>query len=337
MTPAHASRKASRAGLYGPWLAFALLVALWSGWWMWLSGEAGRRLDAEAAALRAQGFQIAWGARRIGGYPFRLDVDFDNLRLAEPSGWGLAAPTLKTEAYAWNPGRWMLVAPAGGTFVRPLGGPVQVGANVLRASVEGLDRSPPQIIVEGHGLTFAPAPGAKPFFVSSADALVIGMRAGPNDQGAIFLSLDGARAELSGLIGRIAEGGPVSLRGDAIVSHASAVSGHDWPAAVRAWSAAGGTLQVRQVTVAAGEALLDARSGQITVGDDGRLAGTLSASLKQAPRALSAMSQSGAIAPDAARSAAAATGGEVAHVVLDFQDGQTRLGAVPLGPAPRVF
>jgi hypothetical protein len=337
MTPNSASRKASRAGLYGPWLAFALLLVAWSGWWIWLSGEAARRLDAEAAALRAHGFQVAWAERRIGGYPFRLDVDFEGLRLAEPSGWGLAAPTLQTEAYAWNPGRWMLVAPSGGTFVRPLGGPVQVGASVLRASVSGLDRSPPEIVIEGHGLRFTPAPGARPFFVSAADALVIATRPGPNDQGAIFLSLDGARAQLSGLMGRIAEGGLVSLKGDVIVSHVGAVSGADWPAAVRAWSAAGGTLQVRQVTVAAGEALLDARSGQITVDDNGRLAGTLTASLRQAPRALSAMSQAGAIQPGAARSAAAAAGGDAAHVVLDFQGGQTRLGAVTLGPAPRIF
>jgi hypothetical protein len=63
----------------------------------------------------------------------------------------------------------------------------------------------------------------------------------------------------------------------------------------------------------------------------------MTASLRQAPSALSAMSQAGAIQPDAARSAAAATGEDAAHVVLDFRGGQTRLGAVPLGPAPRIF
>src|SRR5581483_1135352 len=225
----------------------------------------------------------------------RLDIDVSNLRLREPSGWGLAAPELKTEAYAWDPARWILIAPAGGAFVRPIGGRVDVAARVLRASVRDWGLAPPRIVIEGRGLTFAPAPGAKPFFASSADQLLIATRAGPDDQGAVFLEMDGVRAQLSGLMARIAQGRPIAIKGDVIFSHASALSGRDWPQAVRAWSVAGGRLQVRQVTVAAGQALLDARSGELTVGDDGRLQGAMTATLRQAPQALSAMSQAGAV------------------------------------------
>ncbi|MFI4936372.1 MAG: DUF2125 domain-containing protein [Caulobacterales bacterium] len=334
-------RKPSRPGLYGPFVFAIVLGIVWSGVWVWLKGETERRLDAAASQLRAGGWKVAWATRQLGGYPFRLDVDFTGLTLAEPSGWALSAPQLKTEAYAYQPSRWIMVAPAGVTFTRPVGGPVSVGAQVLRASVSHWEQNPPRISVEGVGLTFAPAPGAKPFFVQSAQGLDLHTLAGPNDQGAIYFGLDGARGQLPGLMGRIAEGGPINLTGDAIFSHASQVAGPDWPSAVRRWSRSGGALQVRQVTVQAGEALLDARTGLISVDDNGRLSGSITAALRQAPRALTAMSQAGAIRPEAAAQSAAALaaspGADAAHVTLDFQAGQTRLGPVTIGPAPKVF
>jgi hypothetical protein len=331
------ARKPSRAGLYGPFIVAAILAILWSGVWFWARGEAERRLDAAAAGLRSEGYVVSWSDRRLHGYPFRLDIDFTDLKLAEPSGWAVSAPTLKTEAYAWAPTHWIAYAPQGGTFVRPTGGLVVVGAQDLRAQVDDWSASPPSIVVEGEGLTFTPAPGARPFFVSAAQKLLIGTRAGPDDQGDIYLRLDGARAELSGLIGRIAEGGPVSLTGNVIFSHASAATGRDWPSIVRAWSYAGGTLQVQQLTLAAGEALLDARAGDLRIDGDGRLDGSLTATLREAPHALAAMSQAGAVDPQAARSAAANAGDASPHAVLDFRDGRTRLGSVVIGPAPKVF
>ena len=334
---AAAARKPSRVGLYGPFVVAVVLALLWSGAWLWLRGEAERRLDAAAASLRAEGYSIDWEQRRVGGYPFRLDIDFSKLWLAEPSGWAVSAPELKTEAYAWAPTRWIAVAPQGGAFFRPFGGRVDVGASALRASIEDWGQHPPRIIVEGEDLTFTPAPGAKPFFASAAHKLLLGTRAGPEDQGAIYFEMDQARAQLGGLMGRIAAGGPLSLTGNVTFSHASAAAGRSWPSMVRAWSRAGGTLQVRQVTVAAGEALLDARTGALSVDDNGRLAGTLAASLRQAPQALSAMSQAGAVSPQAARSAADVTGEDAPRVVVDFSNGLTRLGPVPIGPAPRVF
>ena len=133
----------------------------------------------------------------------------------------------------------------------------------------------------------------------------------------------------------------MSLAADAIYSYAGALAGSDWPSAVRAWTAAGGAASVRRIEVDAGDAILDARSGSLTVDADGRLLGSLNATLRQAPRALAVMSQTGAISPQAATAAAAVVGahsrGPVATVTLDFQAGQTTLGPAAIGQAPKVY
>ncbi|HUZ13364.1 MAG TPA: DUF2125 domain-containing protein [Caulobacteraceae bacterium] len=321
---ARAARKPSRLGLWAPFAFAVLLVLAWSGAWLWLERETEQRLDGAVAALRADGDAVAWGRLRVGGYPFRLDLDFDNLRLAEPSGWALAAAQLKTEAYAWAPMRWILVAPRGIAFARPGGGAVRVGALVLRASMEDWSASPPHLVVEGKEVTFAPMAGGRWFPVSSAAKLVLATRAGPRDQGAIYLKLDQARGRLADLLAGVAERGPFTLTANLVFNHASAARGRDWPALVRAWSRAGGSLQVVQLSLATGESRLGARAGAFTVGADGQVSGRLEASLGSAP------------APTVSSRTAAAEG-PARHVVIDFQDGRTRLGPVIVGPAPRLF
>ena len=79
-----------RLWLLPPYAALVALALVWSVVWLWMMGETQRRMDAAAAALRAVGWTVAWDSRHVGGYPFRLDVDLTNLRLADPSGWAFA-------------------------------------------------------------------------------------------------------------------------------------------------------------------------------------------------------------------------------------------------------
>ena len=339
MSPSPRERR--RLGLYIPFLLLLAFALAWSAGWLWLRAETLRRLDGARASLAGTGRELSWTSRNVSGFPFRLDVDFTDLGLREPSWWALAFPKLNAEASVFAPTHWVAVAPAGAAFTRPTGGQVIVGAKVLRASVSDLAARPPRISVEGIALTFTPAPGAEPFFVRAAAALHLHTRVGPGDQGAIYLELDRAKAPLSGLMGRIAAGGPVSLIADAIYSHAAALGGPDWATAVRAWSGAGGALNVRRLRLTAGDAVLNAHGGTLTVDDDGRLRGTLTASLRQAPRALAVMGGEGTIAREAAGAAAEVVGargqGPLATVTLDFQAGQTTLGPAAIGPAPKVY
>lgn len=324
-------RKPRRLGLYLPWAALVVAAAGWSVAWLWMMHETQSRLDAGAAALRRSGWTVAWDSRHVGGYPFRLDVDVSHLRLAEPSGWAVAMPALKSEAFAFAPTNWVFFAPGGLTFTRPDGGPVVVGASALRASVNSWDEAPPRISLEGDDLSFAAAPGAKPFSLTSAKSLQFYTRAGPGEQAALFFSLDGATARPDSWIGQIAAGMPVAIRLDTIINHAGDLHGATWRGLVAHWSAAGGAFDVHQLTLTAGDASLDARKGGIAVGDDGRLEGILEASLSDEGRVFAVAQTGKAPVVDAAPRASAL------DLRLTLRDGWTWLGPLKLAPAPRAY
>ena len=129
-----APRKPRRGCLTSVIILLLVLAGAYSAGWFWLQREAEQRIDQTAASLRGRGYTVAWDQRTIGGDPFRLDVNFQNLRLREPSGWALAFPQLRTEAFVYAPLHWVADAPAGLTFTRPIGGPVRIQAQALRAS-----------------------------------------------------------------------------------------------------------------------------------------------------------------------------------------------------------
>jgi hypothetical protein len=336
------ARKPRRLGLYLPFVLLLLAVAGWTGFWLWARGEARVRMDAAVAELRQAGYQVSWKERGIGGYPFRLNVTLSDARLREPSGWALEAPKLEGEAFMHAPGHWILAAPEGLTFVRPIGGPVTVKGELIRASLSNFDKRPPSFSFEGVKLAFQPGAGAQPFGLTAADRVEFHLRAGPDDEGGVFAEVKNGKATLSGLFARIAGDKPISIVWNSTLSKMSAFAGPDWPSAVRHWVDAGGQMSVRQGGITAGEALIGTNSGTLTVGQDGRLRGVLDVSLRQAPRALGALSETGVIPPENAAAAAAVAEarqgtGDVARATLNFQAGQTTLGPVAIGPAPKVY
>jgi len=337
-----AARKPRRLGLYLPFILLLLAAVAWTVFWLWTRGEVQKRMDAAAADLGRAGYQVGWSRRTLGGYPFRMDVSLTDARIRDPSGWALQTPLLEGEAFLYAPGHWMLATPQGLTFVRPAGGAVTVTGKVIRASLTDFDKRPPSFSFQGEGLTFQPAAGASPFALTAADLFELHLRAGPDDEGGVFASLADGKAAPGGLLGRIAAGKPVSLVWNSTLSKMSAFQGADWPDAVRRWADAGGLLTVRDTSkLTAGDALIAARSGTLGAGRDGRLRGVMEVGLRQAPRALGAMAQTGALpstAADAASAVATARQeGDTARATLNFEAGQTTLGPVALGPAPRVY
>ncbi|MCR5877204.1 DUF2125 domain-containing protein [Phenylobacterium sp. J367] len=335
-------RKRSRLGLYLPFAIALVVVIGWSVLWLWARGEARARMDASVAQLKAAGYDVSWKERGIGGYPLRLNITLTEARVREPSGWGLEAPVLEGQAYMHAPTHWMLAAPQGLTFVRPIGGPVVVKGEVIRASLKDLDKRPPSFSLQGAKLIFQPTAGAQPFGLEAAELVELHLRPGPDDEGLLAAEVKNGKARLSGLLGRIAADKPVQIIWNSRLTKMSSFEGSDWPTAVRRWSDAGGQMRVVQAGVTAGDALLGSNSGLLNVGTDGRLRGMLDVTLKQAPRALGAMSQTGVIQPEAAGAAAAVAearegAGDVARVTINFQAGQTTLGPVAVGPAPKVY
>jgi hypothetical protein len=273
---APAPRKVSRLGLYIPWgIALAAAIA-WSLWWLVAMNQVTARLDETAATLRAAGWRVAWASRETGGYPFRLDVNFTGLVIADPSGWSLAAPALRSEAYAFAPTQWRFYAPGGRmTVTRPGDGSFDVTAGALRGSVSGLGEGVPNLALEGEDLRFTPGQGAAPVLLASAKSIQFYTRPGPNDQGAMYLAIDGGAAAPGSWLAAVASGGPVGLKADAIFGHASAFAGRGWRAAAIAWTQAGGGLDLQHLELDAGAKPFVATTGRLVVGDDGWLTGRI--------------------------------------------------------------
>lgn len=335
-------RKSARLGVILPSVLALVLIVAWTAWWLWARGETRARLEAGATALRAAGYEVAWSEVALGGYPFRLDVTLTDARIADRSGWALETPRFEAEANMFSPGHWMLAAPRGLTVVRPKGGRLEVRGKLIHASLRSLDETPPAFSFEGTELSFAPGSGAQPFALAGAARVEFHLRKGPDDEAGIFAKLEGGRATPGRFLAFAGDGKPVSIVWNSTLSKDSALRGADWASAVRAWSEAGGTIHLRDAGITAGEAGLNLKDGTLSVGRDGRLSGSLAATLRGAPKALNALSQSGLVPPgtaDAAALVAAARqgAGDTAQASLYFQAGQATLGPVAIAPAPKVY
>lgn len=329
-------------GLYLPFAIALVAIIAWSGFWLYARNQTRTQMDAGVEVLKRAGYEVSWKERRITGYPFRINIWLTDARIREPSGWALESSDFEGQAYMHALGLWTLATPQGLTFVRPAGGPVQVRGDLMRASLSHLENYPPNFSFQGSKLTFTPVAGAEPFALSAAEHVELHLRAGGTDEGAVMFKVDAGKARLSGLFQRIAGDKPISIVWDTTLSKMSAFKGENWPAAVRAWATAGGQATVRQAGVTAGEALIGAQSGTLSVGYDGRLRGSMDVTLRQAPRALEAMGETGVIPQGSAEAAAAVAEarqdkGDMARATLNFEAGQTTLGPVAVGPAPRVY
>jgi hypothetical protein len=311
-------------------------------YWFVLKARLEQGLDAAAEHMRAQGYDLSWKRRRVDGFPFRLDLTLDEPRVAEPSGWALAAPQLKGEAFAYEPAHWIWAAPSGLVLTRPGKGAVTVTGQALRASLSGLSGPAPRFSFEGLKLVLTPLPGAAPAALTAADRLELHLQPGPDDQAALLIRLDGGHANLPAALNGPASAKPVSLIWDSRLSHISQLSGPDWPSAVRRWTAGGGQMSVVQAGLTLANATLADQSGTLSVDADGRLSGALPLTLRQGGAALGALGAVHAVDPDAAQAATAIAQARqgadgTAAMTLTFQAGVATLGPINLGPALKVY
>ncbi|WP_374575934.1 DUF2125 domain-containing protein [Phenylobacterium sp.] len=336
------ARKPNRFWLYAPFVLLLIGAVAWSGFWIWARNRMLSAMDGQADALRQAGYEVSWKSRKLYGYPFRLDVELTDARLRDPSGWGVSSPRFEAESYLYAPGHWVMATPEGFSLLRPSGGAVVVTGQLLHASLVGQDQSMPRFVFQGTKVAFAPAAGAAPFALASAELAALRVIPGPDDQGAAQLRVEGGKARAGTVLGDLAGDKAVAVDWDSILSKMSGFDGADWASAVRAWSRAGGRATVRQAGITAGDTALNVRAGRLAAGADGRLTGDLSLELRGAGAAVAALARRGLISQETAESAGAVVAarqgaGDSAQVDLVFQAGRTTLGPVSLGPAPKLY
>ena len=257
-------RKPRRLGLIIPWALAAVLVVAWSIGWLWLKGETERRMDAARASMAQSGWRLDWSRRKVSGFPFRLNVDLTNARWGQASGLSVTAPVLNAQAYVSRTDNWMLVAP-NGLVLSTHNEPVTVTAKILRASLSELERRPARVSVEGIDLRLAGKTVGEDCSPVQAKEFHLHTRAGPSDQGAAYLEIDRATSAPN-----CPSSQPLTVILDGIYSHASSLSGRDWPSAVKTWKAAGGKFEARHVHLQNGDAIaFDGSPGVLALHGDG--------------------------------------------------------------------
>ncbi|MEI9906219.1 MAG: DUF2125 domain-containing protein [Asticcacaulis sp.] len=95
-----------------------IAFAAWSGYWFYVAHQIEGRIKSHQDALVQQGYQVSFDPYHVGGYPFRMFVQLNNVTVIAPSGRGLASPRLEAEANAYALDKWVLVAPQGLTLYR---------------------------------------------------------------------------------------------------------------------------------------------------------------------------------------------------------------------------
>ncbi len=332
-----------RLPFFVPYLVILLALVGYGVFWLAVREMLQARLAREADKLRGAGYSVTTQGQRVDGFPFRLRLHYDRVRLVGPSGWGVAAPALDAQALIYAPGHWVVVAPQGLEIERGGDGPLSVRGEGLRASIAGENAAPWRLVLEGQRLTFATPGGAHPFTFTRADRFDVLLRPAPDHSGGQLLTrLTGASVAPSSALAPIVGQKTLTLDLAVRLTHPEAFKGVAWASAVQAWSKGHGEAQVVRLRVDAGPANLSADTGAVHVGEDGRLAGAvrlhvgLPSGLAVLPMVfgghVSLPMRIVAVTVALVRGA----GGQL-DAPLTFQEGRTMLDGFAIGRAPEIY
>lgn len=345
-------KKHSRAGLFGPFILLLIVMAGWSVWWFYLADQVKTRLEAQVDGMRAAGWQVTYTKLSMSGWPFRLRAEADHVSFDAPSGHGVAGPQLVAQATAWNPDKWVLIAPHGLTVTRAGKGKVAVRGEAIRMSIHGLTQRWPNVAIELAKPEFTILPGAEPFPISRAKLIQLYLRPhlAPAGTPGVETSVDmlfrlvDAEGRPHGPVEGMTRNGMLSAQIETVIEHADQLSGADAAGIFGAWTRGGGRFTRVRGELQAGDSRAVLSSDLLSAQPDGRLQGQLALKAEKPLPAIAglARSNSGAVNQAGAMGAAAATAvaggaGDNIDLTLVFKNGRTFLGPFALAPAPKLF
>ena len=101
-TPSEAPlrKPASRARIFLPAIALAVLAALYSVYWYVMAGKTREFLETFATEHQSGNVAINWGGLAISGYPYRIEANFAALAVSAPNApedWSWSAQSLDAD------------------------------------------------------------------------------------------------------------------------------------------------------------------------------------------------------------------------------------------------
>lgn len=324
-------------------LLMTVAAALWSGAWFAAARMAERAAETWFAEAAAEGYRAGYDHLSVSGFPFRLWLEVEAPRLADPlRGLDWAAPAVAAGVTLAAPGRLRILPGLPQTLRTPLS-EIALAAGTLTAEAPlGRDLAPAALHVRAEAAALEATP-------------VAGVATG---QGGWRLGIDRLAADL-GLTGsRLVLG---------LAAEGIAFDPAEWPAALAPLPAAP-IRRVELVAAAVHDAPAEAggrlvaldlealridwgptdllASGRLEIGPDGLPEGRITASAGNWRPLLALAVAAGLVAPElaptwervfatleAAGPEAARSAGRLELPVV-FARGRVSLGPLPLGPAP---
>lgn len=323
---------------------FAVLVALWCGWWWAGSTLIAREARGFLAQQAAEGRVTGTPEVSVAGFPSRFDLTIEPLALRDPaSGAGYAAPFVQIFAMTWKPWHIIAALPPTQVLTLPDGQGVTLTGTDLKASLRAapaLDLPLAEARLAGRALSAASDAG----WTLGAESLALALRQadGPADYA---LGLEATRiAPDPALIAALAAATPPSdlpavidrLHADATLTLSAPLDRHAGQARPRLLA-----LDLRGAGLDWG-ALSISAAGRIAPDDRGFAAGRIEIAIRGRDRLPALLVALGLVKPEIAptiarvldSAAAAGADPEVLTLPLLLQDGWISLGPLPLGPAP---
>ncbi len=267
-------RRRGRLGLYGPFAALLLLAILWSAGWFYIRGQVASGLDEWIGAEAAAGRRWTCLDRRVGGYPFRIEIGCATLTMERPD---VAATLggLLVVAQVYNPAH--IIAEASGPLaVRA--GPTAVDAawTGLQASIVTTARARRAALVADGATVRVSTPDLGTFAVPGR-RFELHVRPDPADAASVDVALGAVGTAVPGLDALIGGTEPADLDLVARVSRIYDLPARPLAAELERWRIAGGDVQVSRLAVTKGARRLEAK-GRAGIDESHRPVGQVDAS-----------------------------------------------------------
>jgi hypothetical protein len=323
-------------------LAIVILAALgWSGWWFLQAQLRDRALTGWLDERRAAGWVAEAADVRVTGFPNRVDSIVTDLSLADPdAGWSWTADELQILSLSWKPQHVIAVLP-GTQLVATPATTLTATSDLLRGSVIfrptprlELDRSTFEI--EGMAI------GSDAGWTAEIGKAILATRQSAGDGAPPFAHDVAFTAENLRLPDFPNAGGVLPPALEAVRLDTMLTFDRPWDrTTVEGDNPVFEAVEVRDMSLNWGRLDLRGR-GTLGVDPDGFAEGTLQLRARNWAEVLEIAETSGALDPTLASALRAGLGlmarlggdANSLDVPLAFEDGMTRLGPIPLGPAP---
>ena len=334
--PSPAPGRASRWGLYLPFLIFGLICLAWSGYWMVARTVVVNALERTRAEAAARGDAWTCQDQKVSGFPFRIEIRCSNLQLQRSTTAGvvsLATGPLVAIGQPQTPGHVIVQAQGPARAVLADGSRAELAWEAMEASHRMRSGELERFSLQARKptLTLRPAAGeAVTLAAQQAEAHVRRNQA-----------LPGAMAsDVILRVGQLASGHLDALFGDAnpadaeflfTVSRADILMRGLTPTTIEQWRLQAGKVDVTRAAISKGIKKLEAK-GALGLDEQRRVAGRVESAIANIDQIAGIRLRGGAMDLMSALSGRPANGSDGMRPLpaLDLRQGRVALGPLTL-------